>query len=342
MVVDPAAERTRVSVVAYADATAVEVPFTGPADLAAAIARDGVVWVRVQGLGDRELLAALAEAVGLHPLALEDAVHTHQRPKVDPYDDDLFVVARANDPDTISATRQVSMLVRAGLLVSFEEVHGTLFDPVHDRLVRGLGRIRRDGADYLAYALLDAAIDSFFPALEQASDRLDALEHETLARPTEAAMARIYELKRDISVLRRMVWPHRDMLNRMARGEFEVVDEESRVFFRDCYDHASQILDELDQLRDVGIGLMELHVSLVGNRMNEVMRLLTVIATIFIPLTFVSGVYGMNFDTEVSRWNMPELGWRYGYPAALALMAAIAIGLLLWFRRQGWLRPRDR
>jgi magnesium transporter len=328
-----------VRLLAYDEATIEEVEWTDAPALARLRGRGAVVWVRVQGLGDRDLLTALAEQVGMHPLALEDAVHTHQRPKVEPYGEDLFVVARANDPTALARTEQIALFVRDGLCVSFEETSTSLFDPVRDRLLRGLGKIRQRRADYLAYALLDAAVDSYFPALEDASDRLDELEHETMARPTEALMARIYELKRDLSVLRRVVWPHREMLNRIARGEFDLVDPSTCLFFRDCQDHASQVLDQLDQLRDVGNGLMELHVSLVGNRMNEVMRLLTVIATIFIPLTFVVGVYGMNFDTG-SPWNMPELGWTYGYLGVWAAMLAIVGGLLFWFRRQGWLgRP---
>ena len=342
IVVDPGAVPTRVSVTAFAEASVTELPFGRADDLAAALRDPRVVWVRVQGLGDRELLHGIAEQVGMHPLALEDVVHTHQRLKVEPYGSDLFLVGRANDVRKLGATRQVSLLIRRGLVVSFEEAAGPLFEPVLGRITRGVGRIRQLGADYLGYALIDSVVDSFFPAVELAADRLDVLERATMEDAQPAVMARIYELKRDLSMLHRVVWPHRDMLNQIARADFEVVEPATVVFFRDCLDHATQVIDHLAQLRDICVGLMELHASLTANRMNDVMRTLTVIATIFIPLTFVVGLYGMNFDPDASPWNMPELRWRYGYPAVLVVVAVIGLGLYLWFRRQGWMRARRR
>ncbi|MGE0143153.1 MAG: magnesium/cobalt transporter CorA, partial [Planctomycetota bacterium] len=200
--------------------------------------------------------------------------------------------------------------------------------------------IRKDGTDYLCYALLDTAIDAWFPVVESSADRLDALEAEIAESPREDTLSRVYELKRDISNLRRVVSPLRDLANRLSRGEFDQVDDVTRVFFRDCHDHVAQLLDQIDQLRETSMGLMELHVSIISNRMNDVMRVLTVISTIFIPLTFLVGVYGMNFDPSVSPFNMPELRARYGYPVVLLVMAATAIGLYLWFWRRGWIRMR--
>ena len=339
---DPSAPKPRVLVLGYGPAGVQQID---PDQLlrAGVLPTDvPITWIHVQGLGDRELLGAIANLVGMHPLALEDVLHAGQRPKLEDYDDDLFMVLRTPGDDGLQLTNQVSIHAGPRSVVSFEEKVTPLFDPVFERVQRGIGRMRKDGTDYLCYALLDAAIDSFFPVVEAAGDRLDALEAETTMEPHANTLGKVYELKRDISILRRVITPHRDVANRLARGESEIVADASRVFFRDCYDHAVRVLDQLDQLREVATGLMELHVSLVGNRMNEVMRVLTVIATIFIPLTFVVGLYGMNFDTDASPFSMPELHWRYGYPAVLVVMGAIGGGMYMWFRRQGWLGGSSR
>ncbi|MGA1606585.1 MAG: magnesium/cobalt transporter CorA [Planctomycetota bacterium] len=341
-VTDPTGQPTRVEIAAFSADGVREVARD---DLAAALAEDdaaSTVWVRVIGLRDRKELVALGEALGIHPLAIEDVVHTHQRPKCDLYAGDLFLVTRVHHPSGLAETRQVSVFVaprstsRAGVCVSFEEEESLVFRAVRERLLRRRGRA--PGADYVAYTLVDAVVDSYFPALEKTSERFDALESEVVRRPSEDLMAAAYELKRDATLLRRTLWPQRDALNRLARGEFDVIDDAHLVYFRDCHDHATQVLDQLDQLREIGAGLIELHVSLVGNRMNQVMRLLAVISTLFIPLTFVTGLYGMNFDPEASPWNMPELRAAYGYPTVLACMLGLTVGLLWWFRRQGWTR----
>jgi magnesium transporter len=341
-VLDPQALPSRMRVVAYG-AHGCEVLDDVPlAELGARLAQHPVLWIQVQGLGDRGLLQGVAAAVGMHPLALEDVVHTHQRPKLEEYGEHLFAVLRAPGEDGLHRTQQVTAYVGARFCVSFEEMPSPLLESVRDRVLRGSGRMHKDGADYLFYSLLDAVLDAYFPVVEVAGDRLDLLEAETMRRQGEGWLARIYELKRDLSILRREVWPHRDLANRLARGEFDLVDEETRVFFRDCYDHTVQVLDQLEQLRDVAAGLMELQVSLVGNRMNEIMRVLTIISTIFIPLTFVVGVYGMNFDPDSSSLNMPELRARYGYPVVMGGMALCAALMWLWFKRQGWVKRGTR
>jgi magnesium transporter len=299
-----------------------------------------VLWIRVRGLRDRAPIDAIAAAVQMHPLALEDVMHTHQRAKLEDYGDHAFLVVRLPALHDGVGHNQAAWYFGTGFLVSFEETHDDLFAPVRERVERGIGRIRKDGTDYLCYALLDTAIDAWFPVMEKAGDRLDALEAEIADRPREHSLSRVYELKRDVSNLRRVVSPLRDLANRLSRGEFDQVDDTTRVFFRDCHDHVAQLIDQIDQLRETAMGLMELHVSIISNRMNDVMRVLTVISTIFIPLTFLVGVYGMNFDPDVSPYNMPELRSRYGYPAVLLVMAATAIGLYLWFWRRGWIRMR--
>jgi magnesium transporter len=341
-VADPTGHPTRIEVAAFSAEGVQEVASDGLSAVLGEIGAASTIWVRVVGLRDRSALVALGEELGIHPLAIEDVVHTHQRPKCDPYGEDLFLVTRVHDPSGLARTRQVSIFVasrsetRGGVCVSFEEEDSPVFQAVRERLLRRRGRV--PGADYVAYTLIDAVVDSYFPALERTSERFDELESEVVRRPSEHLMAAAYELKRDATLLRRTLWPQRDALNRIARGEFDAVDDAHLIYFRDCHDHATQVLDQLDQLREIGAGLIELHVSLVGNGMNQVMRLLAVISTLFIPLTFVTGLYGMNFDPGSSPWNMPELRAAYGYPTVLACMAAVTTGLLWWFRRQGWTR----
>lgn len=341
-IVDPHAQRSRARAVGYGASGCASLDVLPLADLQAKLQEHAVVWIHVQGLGDHEFLQAVADAVAMHPLALEDVVHAHQRPKLESYGEHVFLVVRAPGADPLHETRQVAIYAGKRFLVSFEEEATDLFEPVRDRVMRGTGRVRKDGSDYLVYALFDAVLDAYFPVVEMAGDRIDVLESETMARPGEGSLARIYELKRDVAIMRRTVTPHRDIAIRLARGEFELVDEETLVFFRDCHDHAVQVLDQLEQLRDVAAGLMEVHVSLINNRMNDVMRVLTVISTIFIPLTFVVGVYGMNFDPDSSPYAMPELRWRYGYPVVMAVMGVCGVVMWLWFKRRGWLSRIDR
>lgn len=339
-VVDPLSAPTLVSVTHYGGFGVRTVPETDIAAARAAAAPQDVLWIRVRGLHDRARIDAIAAAVAMHPLALEDVMHTHQRAKLEDYGEHAFLVVRLPAPHDGAGHHQAAWYFGSDFLVSFEESHDDVFAPVHERVERGIGRIRRDGTDYLCYALLDTAIDAWFPIMEKAGDRLDALEAEIADRPREHSLSRVYELKRDVSNLRRVVSPLRDLANRLSRGEFDQVDDTTRVFFRDCHDHVAQLLDQIDQLRDTSMGLMELHVSIVSNRMNDIMRVLTVISTIFIPLTFLVGVYGMNFDPDVSPYNMPELRARYGYPVVLLVMLGTAIGLYLWFWRRGWIRSR--
>jgi magnesium transporter len=201
--------------------------------------------------------------------------------------------------------------------------------------------VRTLGPDYLAYALLDAVVDSYFPLLEQIGDRLEQLEEDVVSGKGRDAPKRLLDIRHDLLTLRRAIWPLREVLSTLYRDETPFIDRETQLYLRDCYDHAVQLLDVLEAYREMASGLMDVHLSTISNRMNEIMKVLTVIATIFIPLTFVSSIYGMNFDPDVSRWNMPELRWRYGYPFALAVMLAMTIGLLVYFRSRGWLRSED-
>ena len=299
-------------------------------------------WIEMEGLGDVRMLKALGEKYGLHPLALEDVVHIGQRPKVEHYDNHLFIVADMVYPDEAERLcgEQVSLFLGKSYLLTIQEtVGGDVFDPVRERLRAGGARgwLRKSGPDYLAYALLDSIIDHYFPVLESLGDGIEELENEVLDRPARDCVNRIHHFKRTLMQLRRYVWPVRDLVSALLHDETGFVRDGTKVFLRDCYDHAVRIMDLVETYRDVNSGLMELYLSAVGMRTNEIMRVLTIISSIFIPLTFIAGVYGMNFDREDGWWNMPELHQPWGYLACLGLMAAIAIAQIIFFKRKKWL-----
>jgi magnesium transporter len=297
-----------------------------------------VLWLNVEGLSDVSVLEKLGKHFGLHPLCLEDVINVPQRPKLEGYDDYDFLIFRmAMLQAELGDTEQVSLFLGPTYVLTFQERPGDVFEPVRQRLRQKRGKIRYCGADYLAYALLDAAIDGFFPLLEAIGDRLSTLEEAVLSTPTPQTLEQIYLVRRALTSLRRALWPAREAVHAMARGESKLVTEQTSLFLRDCYDHVLQVLDVLESYRDLASGLMDTYLSSQSYRMNEVMKVLTIIATLFIPLTFVAGIYGMNFDPGTSPWNMPELHWYWGYPFSLALMAGLAVLLLAFFRRKGWL-----
>lgn len=342
LVADPEALTPHIRITAYGPDKVSEQGEARPSDIAALRDAWPVVWIDVVGLGDAEAVRALGEQFGLHALALEDVLNVHQRPKAEDFGDHLFVVTRmpaggGDGPET----EQVALFVGEGYVLSFQERQGDCFEPVRQRLRREASQARRGGADYLAYALVDAAIDSFFPVLERYGETVERLEDAVVADPQESHAAEIHALKRDLLTLRRAVWPQREMINQLLRDESPVLADSTKVFLRDCYDHTIQLLDMVETYREIASGLTDIYLSSMSNRLNEAMQVLTVIATIFIPLSFIASLYGMNFDTA-SPWNMPELGWRFGYPAVLLIMAAAAVGLLWWFRRRGWLGRRRR
>jgi magnesium transporter len=339
LVVDPDAPKPVLRAIAYGPDEVVEHDLPGVAAARELVGRHPVVWVNVDGLGDVAVLDELGGLFGVHRLALEDVVNVHQRAKVERYGEQLFVVARMplRLEDGHHGTEQLSLFLGKGFLLSFQERAGDCFDPVRRRIREGKGRMRSLGPDYLAYALLDAVVDSYFPVLQDCGDRLDVLEDKMFARPDPQTAGHIHLIRRDLLGARRAVWPLRECLSGLTREPDELVGEETRLYLRDCYDHAVQIIDLLESYRDLSGGLMDTYLSLVSQRMNEIMKVLTIYAAIFIPLTFVAGIWGMNFDTQASGLNMPELGWGFGYPAALALMAILALGQLAWFRRKGWL-----
>ena len=308
-----------------------------------AFADDGRIrWLDIEGLGDASIFQALGEKYDLHPLALEDALHTGQRPKLEPYEKHLFIVAQMvyRDPELRLCGEQVSIFLGHNFLVTIQEEIGTdVFDPVRERIRVGRGYIRKLGADYLCYALLDAIIDHCFPILETLGEALEELEDEVLERPQASLIAKLHAHKRTLTQLRRFVWPERDVCNALLHDESGIVSAQTKIFLRDAYDHTVQIMDLIESYRDMVSGLTEMYLSAVGMRTNEIMRVLTIMSSIFIPLTFIVGIYGMNFDSgDGSRpLNMPELYQPWGYPVVMLLMLVISIGQILFFKRKKWL-----
>jgi magnesium transporter len=306
---------------------------TDPAVLARYAHADGVSWIDVQGLGDEETLRAIAEIFQIHPLALEDVVHTHQRPKTENYANHQFIVVRipSLDQDSKLDLEQMSIFLSKSYVVTVQEKYDDDFGPIRERIRRGGGPIRANGADYLSYALVDRVVDGFYPVLEQIGERIEALEAEVLEGGDSAVISKINELKRELLSLRRAVWPLRDAVSTLIRDPNPFIGDNVRIFLRDVWDHCGQLVDSIETYRDLASGLMNTYLSIVSNRTNEVMKVLTIMASIFIPLTFLAGIYGMNFEV------MPELQWRWGYPVALAIMLLVGVGLLAFFRRKGWL-----
>lgn len=342
LIADPHAARPNLRVIGYGPSDILDTAVDGLEEIRTLRGRWPVMWVNVDGLGDLELLTGLGEMFGLHRLALEDIVNVHQRPKVEEYEDDLFIITRAlagNDgPETI----QVAMFLTEGCLLTLQERPVDCFAPIRERIHKARGIIRQNGPDYLAYAILDAVIDHYFPALEATGEYLAALEDRVVAEPDLNLVPEIHDMKRDLLAYRRAIWPQREMLNALVRDAGARVTQATRVHLRDCYDHTIHLMDTVETYRDIAASLVDIYLSSVGVRTNEIMKVLAVIATIFIPLSFIAGLYGMNFDRAASPWNMPELGWAYGYPFALSLMAATATGLLLFFRKRGWIGRRRK
>lgn len=344
LIVDPRAPRPSIRVIGYGPEGIEDTRVETPADLKAQLGRHSVTWINVDGLGDAGVLQAIGELFDIHPLAMEDIVNVYQRPKLEEYEKHLFIVSRmpAADGDGSLATEQISLFLGSDFVLTFQERAGDCFDPVRRRLHENRGRLIRQSADYLAYTLLDAVTDAYFPVLEQHGEQTQALEDEVLSHPEENVAARIHALKRELMTTRRAVWPQREMLNALIRDESDFVSDSTRLFLRDCFDHTVQLMDLIETYRETASDLIDIHLSSVSTRLNEVMMVLTVIATIVMPLTLITGIYGMNFDTA-SRFNMPELKWPFGYFFALGLMAAVALIMVLWFRRKGWIgrrRPR--
>ncbi len=301
-----------------------------------------VTWIDVTGLGDARVLQEIGESFGLHRLALEDVINVHQRPKVEDYPDHTFIVMQMSEVTEDFIPEQFSLFLGKDFVLSFQEKPGDSFDMIRNRLNLNGSRIRNEGADYLAYALIDAITDSYFPILERYGEAIENLEDKVLGVTDINSIHELHTIRRKLMLIRRAIWPLRDVLNILTRERSPFISEPTRVYFRDCADHCFQLIDIVDTARELAGNIADLYHSGASVRMNEIMTVLTIIATIFIPLGFIASLYGMNFDREVSPWNMPELGWRYGYLFSLALMLATAMGLLGYFWRKGWIWSRKK
>jgi magnesium transporter len=337
LIVDPSAPRPLINLTGYGPETLVERQIEDLDEITRAMAEFPVVWVNVIGLGDVAIIEQLGKLFKLHRLTLEDVVNVDQRPKVEQYDAYLFIVARMPTLAERLSTEQFSMFLGSNFVLTFDEHPGDCLKPVRERLRNKRGRIRDVGADYLAYALLDAIVDAYFPIVETYGERLEVLEDATVRGVERDTPARLLMVRHDLLMFRRATWPLRDMLSSLYRDETPLLSADTRVYIRDCYDHSIRLLDVIETYREVTTGLMDLYMSGQSNRMNEVMKVLTMMATVFIPLTFIAGIYGMNFNTQKSPLNMPELEWYWGYPACLLVMAVTAALLVYYFYRKGWL-----
>ncbi len=343
--VDGKAVRPKITLIEYDRNGYEEREITDVAEISEHLDNRKVTWINVDGLGDIEALKALGEMFKLHPLALEDVLTTGQRPKTETYDEFLFIIAQMvyQDHNRSICGEQVSLFLGRNFLVTIqEEADYDVFDPIRTRIRSGHGLIRKNKADYLAYALLDSIIDHYYPVLEEVGNAIDELEDDLLDRPSREMVRTLHEYKRNLTQLRRFVWPLRDVVNSLLHDSSGYIASPTRVFLRDCYDHTVQLMDLVESYKEITSGLMELYHSSVGLRTNEVMRVLTVITSIFIPLTFIVGVYGMNFAAETSSgqkmpWNMPELYQPYGYLGVMILMAVIAGTQLVIFKKMKWL-----
>lgn len=330
---DKPVQRVKISVLDYDEQKLDERQATTVEACFASKGTPTVSWINVAGLNPK-VIQALGAHYDLHPLIQEDILNTDQRPKLEEFDSYLYVVFKrlsVNGSVTKIASEQISLIVGGPFLLSFQESVGTVFDPVRDRLRGGVSRMRKMGADYLAYSLLDATVDHYFTVLEAVGEEIGQLEEHLLKHPTPKTSAAIHRLKREMIFLRKAIWPLREVVGGLIRSESKLVKATTRTYLRDVYDHIVQLIDTVESFRDLLSGMLDVYLSAMSNRLNEVIKVLTIITTIFIPLSFVAGIYGMNFRF------MPELEQPWGYPAVLAVMAAIGLGMGIFFRQKKWM-----
>lgn len=293
-----------------------------------------VNWININGIHDINLIEYLGKTFNIHNLVLEDILNTSQRPKIEDFNDYIFIALKMikyNEDKKSSEIEHISILLFNNYILSLQEQPGDVFDPIRTRIKNNKGRIRKMGPDYLTYALLDCIIDNYFIIIEKISDQLEELQDILISNPHPEILHSIHRLKKDIIVLRRSIWPLREIISNIERDESKLIKKSTNIYFRDIYDHTIQVMDTIETSRDILSSMLDIYLSSISNRMNEIMKVLTIIATIFIPLTFIAGVYGMNFE------NMPELDWNYGYFIILVFMLTIFISMLLFFKKKKWI-----
>ncbi len=296
--------------------------------------RWNVTWVNIDGIHQVEVVEKVGKHLGIHPLVLEDIVNAGHQPKMEDFEDYLFVIVKMisyDEEQNQIIPEQVSLLIGPNYVVTFQEREGDVFETLRERIRKGKGRIRKMNADYLAYAIIDTIVDHYFVVLEKLDDKIEGLEEELISNPSPETLHTIHAMKRELISLRRAVWPLRAAVNNLERGESPLIHESTAIYLKDVHDHTIHVIDTVEGFRDMVSGMMDVYLSSVSNKMNEVMKVLTIIATIFIPLTFIAGVYGMNFK------YIPELEWPFGYPLSLLVMLAVGLAMVLYFRKKSWL-----
>ncbi|MCW3083947.1 MAG: magnesium transport protein CorA [Bacteroidetes bacterium] len=325
-------EKVRITLIEYNEERFVEKEFYSFQDCIDHVDSSMVKWINVDGIHNAELIERIGKHFGIHPLTLEDIVNTNQRAKFEDYDNYVVAIMKMIYYEKEMCSEQLSVVLMKGMVISFQEAQGgDAFDLIRNRIRQGKGRIRKMGADYLAYALIDAVVDCYFTILERIGDKIELLEEELITEPSKETLQQLHYMKREMIFVRKAVWPMRELINNMERSETELIVPSTDIYLRDVHDHTIRVIDTVETFRDLLSGMMDIYLSSVSNKMNEIMKVLTIITTIFVPVTFIAGVYGMNFD------NMPELHSRYGYFMTCGVMLLMIVLLIYYFRRRKWL-----
>ena len=325
-------ERVKISLIEYSETEFIEKDFYDLSECMLHVDPNMVKWINVDGIHKVELIEAIGKKYNIHPLTLEDIANTAQRPKFEDYDNYVVAIMKMIYYDTALRSEQLSVILMDGMVISFQEVHGgDAFDLIRNRLRTGKGRIRKMKADYLANALIDAVVDCYFSILEKIGDKIDTLEEDMISNPSKETMHELHSMKREMIFLRKSVWPIRELISNLERSETELITPSTDIYLRDLHDHSVRVIDTVETYRDLLSGMMDIYLSSVSNKMNEIMKVLTIITTIFVPVTFIAGVYGMNFE------NMPELHSKWGYAITWGVMLTIIISLLVYFKKKKWL-----
>ncbi|MCX6647274.1 MAG: magnesium/cobalt transporter CorA [bacterium] len=337
LITDPLSPAPVIRAIAYKGDELFEGDITDLGQIPELLKKYDMTWIDVRGLGDAEIIQNIGEIFCLHKLALEDVLSKYQRPKVEDYENYIFCIVRSTHKVNIIGTEQLNVFFSSKFVVTFLDSGGEELEPVRERIRTKSGKIRQLGADFIAYSIVDAAIDSFYPVFEDLGEDLEDIETEIIEHPGPRNISHLHNVKRELLEFRRAVWPLKEALNRLLRSEVPIVSSYTTVYLRDSIDHTIQLIDLIEYYREVCSDLMGVYLSSISNRTNEVMKVLTIIATIFIPLTFLAGVYGMNFNTDAGRWSMPELNSPIGYPVFWSICIMIGVGLLLTFKKFGWM-----
>lgn len=332
-------DKVQISVFDYNTTTLIEKQDTTIQDCLKCLDSLDTTWINISGIDDIQTIEILGRRFGLHPLLLEDITSSGQRSKLDDYKDTIFIVAKMlsynNESQTVE-DEQVSLVLGKNFLISFLESKNNVFAPIYERLRPNNSKIRQRGPDYLCYTLLDCLVDNYFLILEKVDGKLENLEEEVIRSPSPKTLQKIQRSKREITLLRKSVWPMREVISNFRRIESPLIEDSTKLYIHDVYDHTIQAIDAIESFRDIASGMLDIYLSNISQRMNEIMKVLTVVSTIFVPLTFIASIYGMNFD------NIPELHWHYGYYAVLTLMVLVTLGMLYYFKHKGWIFPQNK